>query len=189
MTLNPDKTAVRQRLRVLRRTLAAQSPQAALEAAARLPVPAFTAFKVVSGYRPQGAEIDPEPLMRLLAEAGATLCLPVAAHRDSGLAFRAWKPGQGLIPDAFGIPSPPPSSPDVEPDLIITPLLAFDRNGGRLGQGGGHYDRTLANLRARKRVFVLGLGYAGQEVPTIPLEPHDQRMDAILTETGYIPVV
>ena len=71
------------------------------------------------------------------------------------------------------------------PRLVICPLLAFDRAGGRLGQGGGHYDRTLAVLRAQGPVFVLGLAYAGQEVAALDLEPHDQRLDAILTETGY----
>lgn len=64
-------------------------------------------------------------------------------------------------------------------------LLAFDAAGGRLGQGGGHYDRTLAALRARGQVFVLGLAYADQEVEALDMEPHDQRLDAILTETGY----
>ncbi|HEY9216874.1 MAG TPA: 5-formyltetrahydrofolate cyclo-ligase, partial [Phenylobacterium sp.] len=74
----------------------------------------------------------------------------------------------------------------VAPDLVLAPLLAFDRRGHRLGQGAGHYDRTLANLRAAKPVWVVGLAYAGQEVEEIPAEPHDQRLDAILTETGYI---
>jgi 5-formyltetrahydrofolate cyclo-ligase len=73
----------------------------------------------------------------------------------------------------------------VSPELVVAPLLAFDRHGGRLGQGGGHYDRTLANLRAKGRVFILGLAYAGQEVDAIPIEPHDQRLDAVLTEAGY----
>jgi len=74
------------------------------------------------------------------------------------------------------------------PDLIIAPLLAFDRAGGRLGQGGGHYDRTIEALRARGPVFVIGLAYAGQEIEAVPCEPHDQRLDAILTEIGYIEV-
>jgi 5-formyltetrahydrofolate cyclo-ligase len=69
--------------------------------------------------------------------------------------------------------------------VVFAPLLAFDRRGGRLGQGGGHYDRTLANLRRMKSVLVIGLAYAGQELHEIPMEPHDQRLDAILTETGY----
>jgi 5-formyltetrahydrofolate cyclo-ligase len=71
---------------------------------------------------------------------------------------------------------------------VICPLLAFDRRGGRLGQGGGFYDRTLANLRACKPVFALGLAYAGQEVDGLLIEPHDERLDAILTEKGYIEV-
>ena len=89
------------------------------------------------------------------------------------------------VPDAFGVPSPPPEAPEATPRLVICPLLAFDRAGGRLGQGGGHYDRTLAVLRAQGPVFVLGRAYAGQEVAALDLEPHDQRLDAILTETGY----
>ena len=70
--------------------------------------------------------------------------------------------------------------------MVIAPLLAFDRGGGRLGQGGGHYDRTLEALRVQGRVFVVGLAYAGQEVAEVPSQPHDQKLDAILTETGYI---
>jgi 5-formyltetrahydrofolate cyclo-ligase len=71
---------------------------------------------------------------------------------------------------------------------MITPLLGFDRRGGRIGQGGGHYDRTLAALRAHRPIFALGLAYAGQEVARAPNEPHDQRLDAMLTEIAYIEV-
>ena len=74
------------------------------------------------------------------------------------------------------------------PDLVIAPVPAFDRRGGRVGQGGGHYDRTLEALRAGKKVFVLGLAYSGQEIEAAPMESHDQKLDAILTETGYIEV-
>jgi len=93
-----------------------------------------------------------------------------------------------LVPDAFGIPAPPPVAEEVLPNLVITPLLAFDRKGGRLGQGAGHYDRTLKNLKAQRAVFVLGLAYAGQELKAVPMAAHDQRLDAILTETAYIEV-
>jgi 5-formyltetrahydrofolate cyclo-ligase len=126
--------------------------------------------------------------MRRLAQAGARLALPAAESADASLIFRAFSTGDPLAPDAFGIASPLPDAPEVQPDLIITPLLAFDRFGGRIGQGGGHYDRTLAAMRARARapVFVLGLAYAGQQVARAPMEVHDQRLDAILTEKAYI---
>jgi len=87
------------------------------------------------------------------------------------------------------VPAPPPSASPVHPDLVIAPVLAFDRRGGRLGQGGGHYDRTLARLRRQRPVFVLGVAFAGQEVDAVPMGPHDQRLDAIVTETAYIEVV
>ena len=84
------------------------------------------------------------------------------------------------------MPSPSVSAPRAHPDLVIVPLLGFDRRGRRLGQGGGTYDRTLANLRASGRVFVLGLAYSVQETDEIPWEPHDERLDAILTEASYL---
>jgi 5-formyltetrahydrofolate cyclo-ligase len=112
----------------------------------------------------------------------------VAADKKSPLVFRLWQPGEPLIPDAFGILSPPASSPQVLPNLVITPLLAFDRKGGRLGQGAGHYDRTLANLRRQRPVFVLGVAFAEQEVTQVPTDRHDEKLDAIVTETEYIEV-
>jgi len=104
------------------------------------------------------------------------------------LIFRTYDPAVPLEPDALGILSPPPTAQALDPDLIIAPLVAFDLDGHRLGQGGGFYDRAVAALRARKSVFVLGLAYAGQQAVRIPAEPHDQTLDAILTEKGYIPV-
>ena len=178
-----DKTELRRRMRAVRARLA--DPLAGALAAERLPA-AHLRAGIVSGYHPLGGEMDPSPLLARLAAAGAQLALPVAESRHAPLTFRAWRPGDAQLPDAFGIPSPTADAPAVAPDLIIAPLLAFDRRGGRLGQGAGHYDRTLANLRAVRRVFVLGLAYAGQEIDEVPTEPHDQRLDAILTETGYI---
>jgi 5-formyltetrahydrofolate cyclo-ligase len=183
-----DKTALRARLRGLRRRLAAETPDGAERAAARAPLDRLPSFQVFSGYVAQGSEIDPRPLMARLAKMGAQSTLPFAASREAALEFRAWDLREPLAPDAFGIPAPAPTAQLVAPDLVIAPLLAFDRNGGRLGQGAGHYDRTLEELRAVRPVFVLGLAYAGQEVDAIPMEPHDQRLDAILTETGYIEV-
>lgn len=185
MTSISDKTTLRRRLRALRRELAVAAPEAASLAAARLPLDALPPFESFSGYVAQGSEIDPGPLIQRLAETGAEPALPAAAGRDAPLSFRLWDPRAELVLDAFGIPSPPLWADVVQPDLVIAPLLAFDRAGGRLGQGAGHYDRTLANLRRLKPVFVLGLAYAGQELEEIPMEPHDQRLDAILTETDF----
>lgn len=182
------KVMMRAEMRAHRRALAAKVPDAARKAADALPLGSLPPFRVVSGYRAQGAELDPGPLMRRLAAEGAKLALPVALSRDEPLIFRAWRPEAALAPDAFGIPSPTDEAEELSPDLVIAPVLAFDRAGRRLGQGAGHYDRTLANLRAAGRVFVLGLAYAGQEAAEVPGEPHDQQLDAIVTETGYIEV-
>lgn len=133
--------------------------------------------------------MDARPLMRRLAETGARLALPAVTASDAPLEFRRWDADADLAPDALGVPAPPPTAALVTPDVVIVPLLAFDRRGGRLGQGGGFYDRTLAALRRSRPVFALGLAYAGQELTEVPVESHDQRLDAILTETEFIRVV
>ena len=181
------KTMLRLALREQRRALSKATPDAGEQAAALLPAELLAA-KVVAGYWPQPVEIDPTSLMRRFAEAGVRLALPVAPNRDTPLAFRAWFPGDPLTPDAHGISAPTSAAPLVRPDFVIVPLLAFDRTGGRMGQGGGHYDRTLAALRAQGQVFALGLAFAGQEIAGLPTEPHDQKLDAILTEKAYIEV-
>jgi 5-formyltetrahydrofolate cyclo-ligase len=188
VTPPPDKNALRVRLRGLRRRLAAELPDAAQRAAERLPLERLPPYDVFSLYHPMGSEMDPGPLRVRLAHRGARAALPAAGGLHERLAFRLWDPEVRLEPDALGAPAPPPFAPTVEPDLVIAPLLAFDRQGGRLGQGAGCYDRTLAHLRAKKRVFVIGLAFAGQEIAELPAETHDERLDAILTETDYIEI-
>jgi len=177
------KAQIRRRMRRLR---AAQPAHAAVAAAGHLPPSLLSAAHTVAGYRPQGGEIDPLPLLRLFAAAGAELALPVAVAADAPLQFRAWAEGDALEVDIFGIPSPLPASPEVRPDLILAPVLAFDRHGGRIGQGAGCFDRTLAQLRATGPVIVIGLAFSSQEVERAPTAMHDQALDAILTESGYI---
>jgi 5-formyltetrahydrofolate cyclo-ligase len=182
-----DKSVLRMRLRAVRRRLAAEAPDAALRAARRLPLDRLPPFQVFSLYHPLGSEMDPRPLLpQLAADAEATL--PAAVDRHAPLVFRLWTKDTPLEPDALGIPAPAPVMPARLPDLVIAPVLGFDRRGRRLGQGAGHYDRTLAQLRAQKPVFVIGLAYSGQEVDELPCEPHDQPLDAILTETDYMEV-
>ena len=145
---------------------------------------------VVAGYWPFRTEIDPRPLMARLARLGVRLALPVAPPKgaEAPLAFRAWSPQTPLAPGAFGVPEPGPECETLEPDLLLVPLLAFDRSGRRLGYGAGHYDRTLEGLRARRRIFALGLAFAAQEVARTPVHAHDQLIDAIVTEASYIAV-
>ncbi|MDQ2860876.1 MAG: 5-formyltetrahydrofolate cyclo-ligase, partial [Pseudomonadota bacterium] len=161
------------------------NPDAATRAASHLPLERLPAFRIVAGYRPIGAEFDPGPVLARLVAAGATLALPVVVDRAAPLIFRTGSPPEALIPDTRGIPAPPPSAPAGIPDLIVAPVLAFDSRGGRLGQGGGYFDRAIAALRAAGPLFVIGLAFAGQEVDAVPVEPHDERLDAILTEIGY----
>lgn len=188
MTCSTDKAVLRVRLRALRRRLAAEVPNAAERAARRLPLERLAPYAVFALYQPMGSELDPRPLLARLQRDSARPALPATAARDAPMTFRLWDPAARLEPDAFGIPAPPPFAPTAAPDLVIAPLLGFDRRGGRLGQGAGHYDRALADLRAQKPVFVIGLAYSGQEMDELPREAHDQRLDAILTETDYIEV-
>jgi 5-formyltetrahydrofolate cyclo-ligase len=186
-----DKKALRQEMRVLRRRLLDETPDAARRAALKLPVSRFSRFSIVGAYCAQGTELDPGPILQAILQLDPNriqAALPVAVDKSSALRFRLWRPEDPLKPDAYGIPSPMPSAPEVLPNLLITPLLAFDRHGGRLGQGGGHYDRTLKALRRQRPVFVLGVAFAGQELAEVPTEVHDQRLDAIVTETEFIEV-
>ena len=186
-----DKAKLRKEMRVLRRHLADETPEASRRAALKLPVSRFARFSIIGAYYVQGSELDPGPILAAILELGEgriQAALPVAAAKNAPLKFRLWRQDLPLVPDAYGIPSPPQSAPEVLPNLLLTPVLAFDRQGGRLGQGGGHYDRTLAILRKQRPVFVLGLAFADQEVDEVPMGPHDQRLDAIVTETAYIEV-
>lgn len=141
---------------------------------------------VVSAYWPMRDEIDPLPALRHFAELGHPTCLPVVAGKARPLVFRAWTPGRPLVPAPFGTSVPPPEAPVLEPDLLLVPLLAFDRAGYRLGYGGGFYDRSLAALRARKAVLAVGVAFAGQERPVVPHDALDQRLDLVVTEAGVL---
>jgi 5-formyltetrahydrofolate cyclo-ligase len=189
----PAKDELRRTMRARRRDLAALVPDAAERAAEHLPLEQLEGVRIVAGYHALGAELSPWPALRRLQARGARVVLPAAPASDAALVFRAWASGQPTERDAAGVPSPPETAEALVPDLVIAPLLAFDRLGYRLGQGGGYYDRTLEALRSQASrigapVFVIGLAYAGQEVERIPRDGHDQPLDAILTETGYLPV-
>ena len=144
--------------------------------------------RVASGYAAMDSELDPAPLLRHFAVAGLRLCLPVTGRRGMPLTFRAWRPGDRMSTGVWGIPVPGEAAPLLEPDLLLVPLLAFDRDGNRLGYGAGFYDMTLRALRARKRIVAIGIGFAGQFRPRVPVGPRDERLDWIVTEAGAWPV-
>jgi len=141
---------------------------------------------VVSGFLAIGEEINPAPLMSRLSRDGATIGLPVMVGKGKPLEFRAWLPGAPLVTRMWGIREPDQTAPLVEPDVLLVPLLAFDRTGQRLGYGGGFYDRTLQALRSRRRVVAVGLAFANQEVDAVPHLDYDERLDWVLTPEGPI---
>ena len=159
----------------------------AAQAIATRPLPVrLTPGAVVSGFSPLKSEINPLPLMRRFADAGASLALPVVKGRGHPLIMRAWGFGAPLNTGQWGIREPPPDAPEVFPDLLIVPLLAFDRRGFRIGYGAGYYDMTIARLRGIKAVVAMGIAFAAQEVPEVPISPRDARLDLVLTEHGVV---
>ena len=141
---------------------------------------------IVSGFMPLKTEINPLPLMRKLSERGAQLALAAIAGRGKPLIMRAFKFGDELASGQWGIREPKPEAPEVAPDILLVPLLAFDRGGHRIGYGAGYYDMTLAKLRSMKPVIAAGLAFAGQEIEQVPVTPRDARLDLVLTEREVI---
>ncbi|ULB08606.1 5-formyltetrahydrofolate cyclo-ligase [Cereibacter azotoformans] len=140
--------------------------------------------RVLSGYMAIRSEID--PLAAMIAHDGP-VCVPVIVGPGQPLRFREWSPGCPMIEGPFGARVPQEGA-WLDPQVLIVPLLAFDRRGYRLGYGGGFYDRTLERLRALHPVTAVGFAFSAQELPEVPIEPTDQPLDAILTERGPIPL-
>ena len=143
-------------------------------------------FSTVSAFFPYLDEIDTKPLLGKLAGEGWTTALPIVIKLGEPLMFRRWLPGEPTESGKWDIPRPLDSAPLVEPDVLLVPLLAFDRQGYRLGYGGGFYDRTLALLRARKKIVAIGVAYGAQEVDAVPHDGHDQPLDYVMTEKELI---
>ncbi len=175
------KAALRRTSRQRRRE-AASSGVSAVVCRRLLDSLAIPADAMVSGYWPLRDELDPRPILSALATRGQRLCLPVVVESGAPLVFRGWKPDVSLEPAAFGTQVPGADCPVLEPDLLLVPLLAFDRRCFRLGYGGGFYDRTLATLRGRRPVLAVGLAFAAQEVDAVPVEAGDEPLDRIVTE-------
>src|SRR3954470_23374319 len=165
---------------------AAERAQAAETIAARAFPLAITPGTIVSGFSPLKTEINPLPLMRRLAAAGAPLPPRVGPARDKPLIMRSFTFGQALNEGVWGIREPKDDAPEVDPDILIVPLAAFDRRGNRIGYGAGYYDMTINRLRSLKSVTAVGIAYAAQEVPEVPVTPRDATLDLVLTEREAI---
>ena len=145
------------------------------------------ADKLIAGYWPLGDEIDCRLALENYAVKDVRVALPVVAGQGQVLVFRRWTPGESLEAGPFGTSHPLASAPVCSPDVLLIPLVAFDKIGQRLGYGAGYYDRTLAELRASgHQVLAIGVGYDEQEIESIPAGRHDERMDAVVTDKRTI---
>lgn len=140
----------------------------------------------VSGFLPFRSEVDVTGLLAVLADAGMITALPVVTGNHKPLQFRVWRQGDALESGAFGIDVPKSSAATVQPDVLLVPLLAFDKTGYRLGYGGGFYDRTIAELRQTGGVISVGVAFSEQQVEHVVRGPYDQPVDWILTEQGAL---
>jgi 5-formyltetrahydrofolate cyclo-ligase len=186
-TISELKSVIRKDALMRRDALPGAERAKAAEAIAARAFPlAIRSGTIVSGFMPLKTEINPLPLMRKLADAGARLALPVVAGKGKPLIMRAWSFGEPLDSGVWGIREPKADAPDVAPDILLVPLLAFDRSGHRIGYGAGYYDMTIGKLRAMKPVVAVGIAFAAQEIASVPVTPRDARLDLVLTEHEII---
>jgi 5-formyltetrahydrofolate cyclo-ligase len=181
------KAQLRRAGQARRDALPAEIRRAAAEIIAARAFPlAIAPGMIASGFMPLKSEINPLPLMRKLTDAGARLALPVVAGRGKPLIMRSWQWGEPLVPGVWGIREPPPTAPELQPDILLVPVLAFDRRGHRIGYGAGYYDLTIAQLRAKKPIAAVGIAFAAQEVEIVPRTAFDAQLDLVLTESETI---
>lgn len=141
-----------------------------------LALPVFTQGPI-SAYWPMRSEADPRPILEALHARGLPLCLPAIVEKR--MHFRRWAPWEPIVPGGFGTLVPAPEQPQVRPTILIVPLAAFDRRGYRIGYGKGYYDRAITELEP---VATVGIAYAAQEIAEVPAEPHDRRLDWVVTQ-------
>jgi 5-formyltetrahydrofolate cyclo-ligase len=139
---------------------------------------------IVASYIPLGSEADPTPLAAAAREAGCAIALPRITTRAEPLRFLLWDEGAPLVDGPLRLQQPDDSAPEAHPDVILTPLLAFDDALNRLGQGAGHYDRAFA---AHPNAWRLGVAWSCQHLLTIETDPWDVPLHAVVTERGVTP--
>ncbi|MBV2184399.1 MAG: 5-formyltetrahydrofolate cyclo-ligase [Rhizobium sp.] len=145
----------------------------------------FDPGTIISGLLPIRSEADIRPLMARLKARGARLCLPIVQDKMT-IVFRELVTGAELVDTGFGTRGPGPDAALLDPEILLVPLSAFDARGNRIGYGAGHYDRAITRLQQKGREpRLIGIAFDCQEVSEVPTEPHDVRLQAILTESGF----
>lgn len=179
------KTNARRAARAARAAAYAKEPDAGRRLVEHFPDSLWPKVRqVVAGYAAIGDEIDPQTLLETFALEQARIALPCVVGKDQPLTFRSWTLDQPLEPGPFGTRQPGADHAELNPSLILVPLVGFDLKGRRLGYGGGFYDRTLEKLRQSGPLTVVGLAYAAQRLAKVPAEAHDIRLDWVVTEQG-----
>ena len=178
MTIDEAKAAARKAAFAARKVAFAKGQGQAAELLADVLAP--YRGRALAGYMAMRTEIDPTVAM---AAHQGPVGVPVILGAGQALKFREWSPGCAMVTGEFGARIPAEGA-WVEPEVVIVPLVGFDARGYRLGYGGGFYDRTLAGLRARHPVLAVGFAFAAQELPEVPIDQYDQRLDVIVTEAG-----
>jgi 5-formyltetrahydrofolate cyclo-ligase len=178
LTLTDEKAALRRKALLAARASAAAYGDEAGQRVAR----AFLAAVPVA----EGAAVSGYAPLKLLARRGHAIALPYVEAAGRPLLLKRWRPGEKLTAGQFGVRQPAASAETLNPDILLVPLVAFDSEGYRLGRGGGFYDRTIAELKAQRPLVTVGLAFAAQHMLRVPREPHDQRLDWIVTEEGAL---
>jgi 5-formyltetrahydrofolate cyclo-ligase len=183
----PSKAELRASALAARGRLSVEERKEASRRAARRLRPFVSGGKMVALFWPMRDEIDPRALIEDVLAAGGSIAMPVVEKRK--MFFRKFDGEACLEAGVFGTSHPHAGQPVVDPDTIVAPLAAFDRRGGRIGYGAGHYDKAIADLRARgKSLRLAGIAFAAQEVKLVPVEPHDIHLPLIATENELIEV-
>jgi len=185
--LQAERSAIRASMRSFRTGVSQDVYRSASERACEnlAQVPAFAQARVVAGYRPARQELDPGDALKRVADAGRLVVWPRVMKDGVTLAFHHVPDRESWVKGHFGIWEPAEDTPVVDPGSIgcfVVPGLAFDIHGGRLGQGGGHYDRVMANARSIAAPIFVGFAFANQVISAVPQLPHDGKVDWLVTE-------
>jgi 5-formyltetrahydrofolate cyclo-ligase len=181
-----DKQKIRKQLIADRQAILPETASAASASITKYILETIPDGVAVAGYCAMHGEVDVSGALEQLYARGNNVVLPVVSE-EKILKFLTWSPESTLIGGKFGVSCPQPHLPEIAPDVVIAPMVAFDAGGNRLGYGGGYYDATIKYLRMRnKDLNIIGVAYAMQRVENLPIHAGDQKMDMVVTEKGVI---